>query len=118
MPENISLRHTAQGKVSFYDLKVLAEDLDPNDCLVEVVTTDDYQDFYLRGLYRNGRVRVWNVVPCPGCQRPIAILRLKDESTLRICDAVQDPPEWYLPTPNLYWHANLFATHACAEREQ
>ena len=124
-PENIALRESSQGKLSFYGLEVPAAALDPDDCPVEVITINDNLDWRLRHLLRGGRVRVRNVVPCPGCERPIAILRLTTECVLRICDAVQEPdcparwhdnkaPDGYQPP----WVANIFVMHACAERTQ
>lgn len=123
--QNTALRRAAQGKLSFYGLEVRADDLDPADCLVEVIKINDDLDWRLRYLHRGGQVHVRNVVPCPGCQRPIAILRLENERVLRICDSVQEPdcptswrdnkaPDGYQPP----WVANIFVMHECPEREQ
>jgi hypothetical protein len=123
--ENVTLRHEAQGETGLNRLEILADDLDPEDCSVEVIRLNDNLDWRLRCLLRGGRVHVRNVVPCPSCGAPIAVLRLETERTLRICDAVQEPdcperwrdhktPDWYQAP----WTANVFVMHDCPGDQQ
>ncbi|MGA7137931.1 MAG: hypothetical protein WBZ14_09695 [Terriglobales bacterium] len=126
-PQDIALRRDAQGKIEPYTLEVLADDLDPDDCPVEVVQLDEDLAWRLRHLHRGGFARVYNVFPCSYCGAPICVLRLENERVLRICDAEHapldprlwrngKPPDDY-PRP---WYANVFVMHecACAEFEQ
>jgi hypothetical protein len=126
-PENIALRRDAQGKIALYSLEVAADELDQDECPVEVISISEGLECYLRLLrlvLRGGRVRVFRVFPCPSCGAPIAVLRLETERVLRVCDAVEEPncPELWRDgkTPDWYkkpWTANVFAMHECPEQQ-
>jgi hypothetical protein len=119
-PKDIALRRDAQGKIAPNTLEVLADDLDQNNCPIEIIPIDKDMDWRLRHLHRGGFARVYRVFPCSYCGAPICVLRLETERVLRVCDAKQIPvdPRYFRSgkVPDDYptrWQANVFEMHEC-----